>query len=416
MVERNGKKYIVTNAHVVEETPGDKPLAAYSINQTRYAVRVLGADTFYDLAILQFAGQEPGPDITSLKLRTTPLRIGEQIYAIGNPLGELPYTVTQGIVSGLNRTMPNNMGKFGYVQSSAAISPGNSGGPLVDSNGEVIGINTWARMVTKEVAYSQLNFAQNAAIAVRLIDELLAGGHLRRAYLGVELVQNSSARSGFPATGRPVLAGVIPGSPAAAVLAGQENNGIERISGKPIHSIDEALSALERVHPGESVQLVLLNPKSGVSKTVTVTAGELNDDSLQTLGSYFLRQHGNLKMTATPGRVLLSAGERNPVPGVPVQRRDYHIDRQPGSHGRVLRAAPQAEPDSITVLAVGLAAQADGDFYRAATPAQLSRGLKLFAMTGLVGFVFPGKDPDTPAVRIFSLSGQEDVLRRTLLY
>jgi len=188
VVERNGKKYIVTNAHVVEETPGDKPLAAYSINQTRYAVRVLGADTFYDLAILQFAGQEPGPDITSLKLRTTPLRIGEQIYAIGNPLGELPYTVTQGIVSGLNRTMPNNMGKFGYVQSSAAISPGNSGGPLVDSNGEVIGINTWARMVTKEVAYSQLNFAQNAAIAVRLIDELLAGGHLRRAYLGVELM------------------------------------------------------------------------------------------------------------------------------------------------------------------------------------------------------------------------------------
>ena len=140
IIEKNGKLYVITNAHVVEEA-SDEPgsVYVYSINRSKYEVRVVGGDSFYDLAVLEFV-DTPGNEINTISFRDTDVRIGEKVFAIGNPLGEYPYTVTDGIISAKNRVRESMTGKFGFFQTTATIIWGNSGGPLLDAHGRVVGV------------------------------------------------------------------------------------------------------------------------------------------------------------------------------------------------------------------------------------------------------------------------------------
>ena len=110
VVECSGKKYVVTNAHVIENAVGPNSIVAYSIDRTRYQMRIAGADSLYDLALLEFVEPQPGKELRAVEFRPDEPRIGEMAYAIGNPLGNYPYTVTNGIVSGKNRDSATSRG------------------------------------------------------------------------------------------------------------------------------------------------------------------------------------------------------------------------------------------------------------------------------------------------------------------
>jgi S1-C subfamily serine protease len=194
IIEVDGTKYVITNAHVVQDASQDPgSIFIYSVNQTKYEMRLKGGDSFFDIAVLEFV-DEPGDEITTVKFKKDEPRIGENVYAIGNPLGTYPYTVTDGIISAKNRMREGNTGKFGYLQSTATIIWGNSGGPLIDQNGDVAGVNTKIAFAAapsgEQVLQSQLNFALEAKIAERLVNDIIKNdGYVNRSYLGIEVSQ-----------------------------------------------------------------------------------------------------------------------------------------------------------------------------------------------------------------------------------
>ncbi|MFA5196616.1 MAG: trypsin-like peptidase domain-containing protein, partial [Bacteroidales bacterium] len=119
IIEKNGKKYVITNAHVIEnasELAGS--IYIYSINRKKYEAKVVGGDSFYDIAVLEFI-TPPGTEVSTVYFSAKNPRIGEKVFALGNPLGEYPYSVSDGIISAKNRIRSGLTGKFGFLQSTA---------------------------------------------------------------------------------------------------------------------------------------------------------------------------------------------------------------------------------------------------------------------------------------------------------
>ncbi|HEX2805114.1 MAG TPA: trypsin-like peptidase domain-containing protein [Kineosporiaceae bacterium] len=202
--------FVLTNAHVVG---GATTGVASFADGTSAPFRVVGADPLSDLAVIRVDGRTPPPATLGEAGR---LKVGQLVVAVGNPLG-LSGTVTAGVVSALGRSLPTRSGSAvrvieDVIQTDAALNPGNSGGALADSRGEVVGINT-------AVAGSGLGLAVPVnATTQRIISTLLAEGRVRRAYLGLVsspaplppvLAERTGRREGLR------LVEVVPGSPAA---------------------------------------------------------------------------------------------------------------------------------------------------------------------------------------------------------
>lgn len=169
--------YILTNEHVVERVQDAR--VAFVDGRSVAAV-VVGRDPSTDLAVLRAqAASLPYATLSS----STPLRVGQLVVAVGNPLG-FESTVSAGVVSALGRSLRSRQGRAieGIVQHTAALNPGNSGGPLVDASGRVVGVNTAI------IAMAQgIGFAVPAATAQWVLTEILTQGRVRRAYLGVSV-------------------------------------------------------------------------------------------------------------------------------------------------------------------------------------------------------------------------------------
>jgi S1-C subfamily serine protease len=202
--------FLVTNAHVVGRAGGG---AAAFADGTSAPFRVIGADPLSDLAVVRVDGPTPPPATLG---EAGELRVGQLVVAVGNPLG-LAGTVTAGVVSALGRSLPTRSGSAvrvieDVIQTDAALNPGNSGGALADSHGEVVGINT-------ALAGSGLGLAVPINATTRkIITTLLAEGRVRRAYLGLvsspaPLPPQMARRTGRAEGLR--LVEVVPGSPAA---------------------------------------------------------------------------------------------------------------------------------------------------------------------------------------------------------
>jgi S1-C subfamily serine protease len=202
--------FVITNAHVVGRAVSG---SASFADGTSTPFRVIGSDPLSDLAVIRVDGPTPPPAVLGEAGR---LRVGQLVVAVGNPLG-LAGTVTAGVVSALGRSLPTRAGSSGRViedviQTDAALNPGNSGGALADSRGEVVGINT-------AVAGSGLGLAVPVNSTTRqIISTLLAQGRVRRAYLGLvsspaPLPPQLARRTGRAEGLR--LVEVVPGSPAA---------------------------------------------------------------------------------------------------------------------------------------------------------------------------------------------------------
>jgi serine protease Do len=206
---------VVTNAHVVA---GASSVSIMMRDGKTYPARVLGADETNDLAVLKIDAR----NLPVVKMGNSDnLLIGEWVIAIGNPygflLGNSEPSVTAGVVSGTGRNLvaqgEGSAAYFDMIQTDASINPGNSGGPLVDADGEVIGVNS--SIYSTSGGSIGLGFAIPINRVSRVVDDLLGHGSIRRPWIGVKLQSNRSGNPREALTAGAVIATVVPGSPAA---------------------------------------------------------------------------------------------------------------------------------------------------------------------------------------------------------
>jgi len=261
IVDKSG--VVLTNAHVV----GDSRTVGVGLADGRTLTgQVLGRDPTIDVAVVRVPAQNlPVAPIGD----SDKLEVGQSAIAVGNPLG-LERTVTAGVVSAINRN-PRGISLDGLIQTDAAISPGNSGGPLVDTHGRVIGINT---AVLAGAGASGLGFAIPINLANDVVRQVLTTGHITRAYLGVgfaDIEPELSRQFGLPVKEGIILTAVERGSPAGkAGLRPQDI--IVKGNDTAIESGGDLRKLLRSLKPGATVRLEVIRPNG--RSTVPVELGQ----------------------------------------------------------------------------------------------------------------------------------------------
>jgi serine protease Do len=260
--------YILTNAHVVNRASEIK--VTLSDKRVFKNAKVVGVDGFTDLAVVKI----DATDLPTLKLGSSGgLRPGEFSIAIGNPVG-LDHTVTFGIISAVARDVRNINQNINFIQTDAAINPGNSGGPLLNLDGEVIGVNTAIQANAQSIGFSV-----PIDIAKGVVDSLIAGTAIVRPWLGIKMqdVDETLAKSlGLPITTRGVfIAEVIKNSPALS--SGLERADIiQKIDGKDVVTSKEVQELIRAHKVQDALHFYLLRNKAG--KAVSVLIGNYPSD------------------------------------------------------------------------------------------------------------------------------------------
>ena len=266
IVDPNG--YIVTNAHVVERADRIKVRLQDDPPGVLHDAKVIGTDRETDLAVIKIEVKRPLP-VAKLG-NSDSMRVGDWVLAIGSPFG-LEQTVTAGIVSakGRNNVVPQRQFQS-FIQTDAAINPGNSGGPLVNMNGEVIGINT--AIYTDSYGSQGVGFALPSKIVATVYNQLIGSEHrVARGSIGVDLNTRPN-----PALARMygegvTISNVRSGGPAdqAGMKVGDT---ITAIDGKPIRSGDQLVDEVSSRKPGEKAMVSFL--RNGQSQQATVTLAD----------------------------------------------------------------------------------------------------------------------------------------------
>jgi S1-C subfamily serine protease len=274
--------YVLTNSHVVragKAATSTRPELRHQVSLAdgrEFDARWVGDDPDTDLAVLSIDGLSRGSLAHAPLGRSAGLKRGQIAIAIGNPLG-FEHTVTAGIVSALGRSMRTSTGRLipDVIQTDAALNPGNSGGPLLDSNGDVIGINTAIIRGAQAIC-----FAVAADIAHWVIPQLLQHGRVRRGYLGVagqtqDLHRRVVLTYELPqATGVRVMS-VEPGSPAAQVGV-REGDVIVGLDGVAIPSVDALHQTLDASRVNRDCVLkVIRGVRAPVPMYLTVRPAEV---------------------------------------------------------------------------------------------------------------------------------------------
>jgi Do/DeqQ family serine protease len=256
-----GKGYIITNHHVVDRATEIKVITS---DQKEYKGQVLGSDPRSDLAVLQIDVRRKLPEIRMGN--SDDMMIGETVIAIGNPFG-LSHTVTTGVVSALDRSVRTEERIYRhFIQTDASINPGNSGGPLLNIEGDLIGINTAVYQKAQGIG-----FAIPINKAKRIVRELIREGRVRFPWLGVDLQELTEELRGYfnlAEKGRGMLINdVIDGSPA--VKAGLKRGDIIlSLEGIPILSLSDYRDALGEYTAGDPLNLKIF--RKGKELTVSV--------------------------------------------------------------------------------------------------------------------------------------------------
>jgi len=278
VIDKEG--HILTNYHVIADA---QRVEVTTHNRKKYRAKVVGTDRSHDLAIVQI----DAPNLTSAVLGDSRnLEVGQKVYAIGNPFG-LSGTLTTGIVSSIRSVRePDGMTIDEAIQTDAAINPGNSGGPLMNSHGEVIGINT---MIASSVGQSAgIGFAIPINTAKAVLNDLVTLGRVRRPALGVRTIPidpELANEMGLAADYGLLIVQVIPGGAAdrAGLRGGNERAMLGNI---PITVGGDLIIAIggQRVEDQQTLSQIMNNHRAGDTVRVTVYRGKKKMDVDVTLG------------------------------------------------------------------------------------------------------------------------------------
>jgi putative serine protease PepD len=260
---------IITDEHVIA---GATSVTVHFQNGLSTSAKVLGSDASTDVGVIKVdvAASELHPIAFA---NSSDAQVGDPVVAIGSPFG-LPETTTDGIVSAVGRsiTAPNNYTIPGAIQTDAAINPGNSGGPLLDADGDVLGLND--QIQTSSGSSAGVGFATPSNTDLQVADTIIAGKTVKHPYVGVCLIDSTSGGAEIsPSANSDCSTGpVVAGSPAAKAGL-KPGDVITKIDNKQIANSDDFITVISSYQPGSTVTLTVRVPKSTSSKQIQVTLG-----------------------------------------------------------------------------------------------------------------------------------------------
>jgi len=269
IVEKSG--YIVTNAHVIEEA---SRITVKLDSGEEFVAKVVGTDDQTDIAVLKI---EAGRDLPFVKFGDSDkAEVGDWVLAIGSPFG-LAKTVTAGIISQKQRETPDPSPFKRFIQTDAAINRGNSGGPLINTEGEVIGVNSQIATATGD--YNGIGFALPSRVTENVYSQIVKNGKVRRGYLGAYLESAKAEFAkvyGLKNNGGAIIIDVRDSSSPAAVAGLTVGDIIVEFNGQPVESAQDLISRIAATPPDQSVSLSFMreNGEKLESKTVSIKLRE----------------------------------------------------------------------------------------------------------------------------------------------
>jgi len=283
--------YILTNNHVVENA--DEIVVKLPTGK-EFKAKVVGRDSKTDIALIEIHG---ATDLVPVVLGDSDeLKVGQWVVAIGNPFG-LENTVTAGIVSAMGRHI--NQGPYdNFIQTDAAINPGNSGGPLLNTRGEVVGINT--AIFSRGGGNIGIGFAIPISLAKEIVPQLKAKGHVTRGWLGVmiqKVTPDIAESLGLPEPKGALVADVVKDGPAEAAGV-KQGDVIVEFDGKPVSDSAELPLLVARTPVGKSVKVKVMRGKGTESFTIKVQ--ELKEEETAERGPGTTEDLGLAVQTLTP--------------------------------------------------------------------------------------------------------------------
>jgi 2-alkenal reductase len=260
--------YILTNNHVVE---GANNVVVILANGTQLPTKIINTDQFADLAVLKVEGAVPA--VATLG-NSDNLKPGETVIAIGSPLGDFKNSVTVGVVSATGRSLDSGNGYQieGLIQTDAAINHGNSGGPLVNLAGEVIGINTLVVRGTGSDIAEGLGFAIPTNTAQAVADQIIQKGYFARPNLGIRwqpITPDIAQAYNLPVQWGVYVADIVPGS-AAEAGGVKPGDIITRLGDITLDADHSYINALFTYAPGDTVKLDVVRGNTKLTQTVTL--------------------------------------------------------------------------------------------------------------------------------------------------
>ncbi|MBA3624445.1 MAG: Do family serine endopeptidase [Methylibium sp.] len=347
---------ILTNAHVVHEA--DEVTVKLS-DRREFTAKVLGADVMTDVAVLKIEAK----DLPMVRLGDpASLQVGDPVLAIGAPFG-FEQTATQGIVSGKGRTLPGEYSSVvPFIQTDAAVNPGNSGGPLFDGSGAVVGIN--AQIYSRTGGYQGLSFSIPINVALKVKDQIVATGKASHARLGVviqDVNQGLAESFGLKTPDGALVASVAPDSPAAA--AGLKSGDvITAVNGEPVIRSGSLSSTIGMSTPGETVELKVWRDRAFT--TVPAKLAAFEDDKAVASADEMPAEGGQLGLALRPltaqeqqaakvtsgGMLIEKVG--GPAARAGIQRGDVllSVNGKPVESVAQVKSVLEKEPKSVALL------------------------------------------------------------------
>lgn len=344
---------ILTNAHVVRDA---KEVTVQLSDRREFRAKVLGADGSTDVAVLRIDEKNlPVVRIGDVQQ----LQVGDPVLAIGSPFG-FEQTATQGIVSAKGRSLPGDSA-VPFIQTDAAVNPGNSGGPLFDGSGAVVGIN--AQIYSRSGGFQGLSFAIPINVALKVKDQIVTKGRAAHARLGVtvqDLNQTLAEAFGLSRPGGALIANVMPDS-AAATAGLRPGDVVTEINGEPVQRSGDLSSRVGLAAPGDVVNLRVWRDRASIE--IKAKLGQAEDEATATarpapdvqpgqLGLRVRPPTGDERAQSGPDRGLLIEGVDGPTKRAGVQPGDVllAVNGVRVNSLEQLRSVMNKRPKSVALL------------------------------------------------------------------